>query len=114
MKVSYDVQGMNQFIRNVKKKSEVTQKRVDQELNRSSLRVERRAKVYAPWDTGWLSNNIFSEKQGELSYAVISPVFYSIYVELGTRYMAAQPFLYPAMQEEYWVLMRRLNKIVKG
>lgn len=114
MKMTYDMKGIDKFVRNVQRKPAKLQTAVDQELNRSSLRVERKAKIYAPWDTGWLSNNIYSIKEGLLMYAVISPVEYSIFQELGTRYMAAQPFMYPALQDEYWVLMKRLNKIVKG
>lgn len=37
-----------------------------------------------------------------------------MYVELGTRYMAAQPFIYPALEDEYYTLMRNLNRIVGG
>lgn len=114
MKVKYNVKGLSKFTRNVMKKPAQLQQAVDSELNRSSLRVERRAKKYAPWDSGWMSNNIYSINAGLLLYEVISPVHYSIYVELGTRYMAAQPFMYPALEDEYWILMRRLNKIVKG
>ena len=61
-----------------------------------------------------MSNNIYSGSTGVLLYEVVSPANYSIFVELGTRYMAAQPFIYPALEEEYWQLMRNLNKIVRG
>lgn len=114
MKATYNVKGLNKFIRSVKHKPAEVKRAVDRELNLSALRVERKAKINAPWDTGWMSNNIYSIKVGDLSWQIISPVYYSIYVELGTRNMAAQPFMYPALEEEYWVLMRRLNRIVKG
>lgn len=114
MNVTFDLKGMDKFVRQVRRKPAQMQRAVDKELNRSALRVERKAKIYAPWDTGWLANNIYSTQEMFLTYKVISPVEYSIYQELGTRFMSAQPFLYPALEEEYWVLMRRLNKIVKG
>lgn len=114
MSVNYRVKGLDKFIRNVEHKSDETQKKVDRELNLSSLRVERRAKVNAPWDTGWMANNIYSTKEGELSYVVVSPVGYSVFIELGTRFMIAQPFLYPALQKENQILLKRLSKIVKG
>lgn len=114
MSITYDVKGLDKFLSQVKRKPAQMQRAVDQELNRSALRVERKAKMNAPWDTGWLSNSIYSSKEMFLTYKVISPVEYSVYQELGTRYMSAQPFLYPALEDEYWVLMRRLNKIVKG
>jgi len=114
MKVNYNLKGLRQFTIQVKKKPTEVQRTVNSELNRSSLRVERRAKKYAPWDTGWMSNNIYSMGTGILQYAVVSPVHYSIYVELGTRKMAAQPFMYPALEDEYPVLMRRLKQIMEG
>ena len=114
MKVKYDVKGLNQFVNQVKQKPVKVKRAVDKELNRSALRVERKAKIYAAWDTGFMSNNIYSGSTGVLLYEVVSPANYSIFVELGTRYMAAQPFIYPALEEEYWQLMRNLNKIVRG
>jgi len=114
MKVNYDLKGLRQFANNVKKKPAQVQRAVNSELNRSALRVERQAKKYAPYDTGWLSNNIYSMGTGVLQYSVISPVGYSIYLELGTRYMAAQPYMYPALEDEYPLLMRRLKQIMGG
>lgn len=114
MRVQYKVKGLNQFINQVRRHPQQVQTAVDSELNRSSLRVEKRAKEYAPWDTGWMSNNIYSHQLKLMQYEVISPVEYSIFVELGTRYMAAQPFIYPALEDEYYTLMRNLNKIVGG
>lgn len=110
--VTYHVKGLDSFLGNIGKKPQVVQQSVAKELNRSSLRVEGRAKEMAPWDTGWLSMNIYSYKVDELTFEVISPVEYSIYLEFGTRYMYAQPYLFPAMQEEHPILMSRLRKIV--
>jgi hypothetical protein len=33
---------------------------------------------------------------------------------LGTRYQAAQPFFFVALEDEYPKLMKNLSKIVKG
>lgn len=114
MKMNYKIKGLNRFIKRVQKKSIQTQKAVDQELARSSLRVEREAKILAPWDTGWMSNNIYSDKISLFTYEVVSPTEYSIYVELGTRYQAAQPFFFIALENEYPKLMKNLKKIVSG
>lgn len=83
-------------------------------------RVEARAKVYCPVDTGLLRNSIESSfegdgRTGEMVGAVtaggggVSHVLYSLfgdginyarYVEYGTSRMAAQPFMTPAFDEE--------------
>lgn len=113
MSISYKVRGLNKFLKQVAEKPKQAQEAVDRELNRSSLRVELKAKNYAPWDTGWLSDNIYGVKAGTLLYQVVSPVGYSVYVELGTRYMAAQPFLAPALEEERPVLMANLSRLFR-
>ena len=108
------MKGLNEFLQQVRNKPQQLEAQADQELARSSLRVERNAKILAPWDTGWMSNNIYSDKEGKLRFRVVSPVHYSIFVELGTRYQAAQPFFFVALENEYPKLMKNLNKIVKG
>ena len=111
MSLSYKVKGLDKFIRSAENKGRRASSVVDKELNRSSLRVERSAKKGAPWDTGWLSENIYSSKASRLGYKVISPAEYSVYVELGTRKMIAQPFMEPALKEEHPKLMNNLNKM---
>ncbi|WP_288395061.1 HK97 gp10 family phage protein [uncultured Vagococcus sp.] len=114
MSKTVKIKGLNAYIRNVNKQPALVQKAVDQEINRSALRVERNAKKLAAWDTGWLSNNIYSTMVSLAKAEVMSPADYSIYIEEGTRYMAAQPFLFPALKADYEVLMRNLNKIMRG
>lgn len=112
--ITYKIKGLDTFLRNVGKKPKEAQKAVDQVLNRSSLRVERGAKFYAPWDTGWMSNTIYSAPVALMSYKVVSPAHYSMYVELGTRKMAAQPFMMPALEAEYPKLTGELQVMFKG
>ena len=45
----------------------------DRELDLSSKRIERMAKVKVPVDTGALKNTIFSAKAGNLTYKVTAP-----------------------------------------
>lgn len=106
--------GIDKFNRAVIQQSAKMQQAVSQEIQRSILRVEKRAKELAPWDTGFLSNSIYSVMGALLLGKIISPADYSIYIEEGTRKMAAQPFLYPAVKMEYVVFMKNLNKIVRG
>lgn len=114
MSKSVRIKGMKQFVRNVQRKAPQLEKAIDQEIKLSSLRVEKRSKKMAPWDTGWLSNNIYANYIGFLQAEVISPVEYSIYQEYGTRYMFAQPFLFPALQTDWPLLQKRLTKLVRG
>lgn len=73
---------------------------VGRELERRALQVERAAKQLCPVDTGRLraSINHRLEADGQGLVAIIgSDVEYAPYVEFGTRYMRAQPYLRPAL-----------------
>ncbi|MGY0837150.1 HK97-gp10 family putative phage morphogenesis protein [Aerococcus urinaeequi] len=111
MSITYKVKGLDKFLRTVKQKGKNAEVMVDRELNRSALRIERKAKYYSPWDTGFMSMSIFSHKVGNLQWEVSSPAEYSIYVELGTRRQNPQPFLYPAVEEEFPILMDKLKRM---
>lgn len=67
-----------------------------------AAQVERQAKIYCPVDTGRLRASIASvtvREGGGLVAYVGSDVEYAIYVEFGTRFMAAQSFLRRALEE---------------
>lgn len=74
---------------------------VGRDLARRAQRVEAAAKTLAPVDTGRLRSSItwaiFRDGRG-LYAEVGTAVFYAAFVELGTRYMSAQPFLIPALR----------------
>lgn len=113
MSITYRLKGLDKFIRKVEQKPKAVRIAVNQELQRSSLRVEKQAKVLAPVDTGWLRSQIYAEEQRMLHHSVTSPALYSVYLELGTRKMKAQPFMDPALRAERPVLMANLNKMFK-
>lgn len=108
------VVGLNAFVKNVENKPKVVQIAVGKEIGLSSLRVEKKSKQKAPFDTGWLSDNIYASMVDQVKAEVVSPVDYSIFIELGTRFMMAQPFLFPALKADWPLLQKRLNKIMRG
>jgi HK97 gp10 family phage protein len=70
-------------------------------LERCAIKVESMAKQLCPVDTGRLRASIdhvtTTDGQGPVAF-VGSNVEYALYVELGTRYMAAEPYLRPALR----------------
>ena len=106
--------GLNQYIKAVQKKPAQVEQAVDREIKLSSLRIEKKSKQQSPFDTGWLSNNIYANVVRSMVPEVVSPVEYSIFTELGTRFMMAQPFLFPALKADWPLLQKRLNKIMRG
>lgn len=72
---------------------------------RSARAIAKDAKANAPVDTGALRDSIRAEGNG-LKWTVVVGAPYGVYVEFGTMYMSAQPFLLPAA-------MRRFPDVVK-
>lgn len=73
---------------------------VGKEILRRTIKVERAAKQGCPVDTGRLRSSIAYRIEGgnEVVGIVGTSVEYAPFVEFGTRFMAAQPFLRPALQ----------------
>lgn len=111
MSVSFKVKGVDRLVRQLAIKSKQDRIATDRQLELSSKRIERMAKVKAPVDTGALKNSIFSAKAGNLTYKVTAPQHYAIYVEKGTRKMRAQPYLKPALDAERPKLISNLRKL---
>lgn len=65
-------------------------------VHAAGFRAEAGAKGRAAVDTGNMRAGI-NNAPGDLSTTVSSPASYSLFVERGTRRMAAQPFLEPAV-----------------
>lgn len=65
-------------------------------LERLGVAIEADAKVACPVDTGRLRDSIEHEVNGR-TLRVGTNVEYAVYVEEGTRYMDAEPFLRPAL-----------------
>jgi HK97 gp10 family phage protein len=63
-------------------------------------KIVTRARELAPVRTGRLRNSIYWRKTGFLGYEVGARVFYAGFVELGTRFMRARPYLRPAIEEK--------------
>ena len=64
-------------------------------MRRAAIITHREARRMCPRDTGTLANSITMEgvTVGSLSMRVMTLAGYGAYVNFGTRYMAAQPFM---------------------
>jgi HK97 gp10 family phage protein len=60
--------------------------------------VKAEAQRIAPVRTGYLRSTIYAKVQ-EWVVEVGADAAYALFVELGTKYMQAHPYLYPAIQE---------------
>jgi len=76
-------------------------------------RVADLARQNAPVRTGYLRDHIKARHYSKTSN-VISYAPYSGFVEFGTRYMAAQPFLRPAMDQHTREILKAVAEALIG
>jgi hypothetical protein len=83
---------------------------------RAAVEAMASARIRAPRRTGNLANSIFAdpEDRGGLVWIVGTPVHYAPYVELGTRRMAARPYLFPSVQQAFDNLIKTLDALERA
>ena len=103
-------------IRFIDRSSEVLRALTEKErevLEQIGMFVDDEATENAPVDTGRLRNSITHEVEGR--YAIIgSNVEYAPHVELGTSRSKAQPFLRPAVEENFDEIRKIIEKGLKN
>jgi HK97 gp10 family phage protein len=105
--ITYDVKGVEEFKAAMEQLDSGIQHNVHEQLANWATDVKAAARQRAPVKTGHLRDSIYS-KISEWIAEVGAEATYAMFVELGTRYMRARPFIYPAVQEE----LPRLESII--
>ena len=77
-----------------------------------ALRVDKEAKKNCPVDTGNLRGSITVDING-VEAEVGTNVEYAPFVEYGTRFMDAQPFVQPALEEQSAKFKSDMQKLVR-
>lgn len=75
--------------------------------------VQAEAQRNAPVDTGFLRGSISVVNNG-LEFEVGPTAHYGLYVEMGTSRMAAQPYLYPALDRVMPGLDAAMAQVIDG
>ena len=76
--------------------------------------VVNNAQRRAPVRTGRLKLSINSQQTVLGSYKIGVDAPYGVYVEYGTRYMAAQPYFRPAIDAEKVRFVEAMRKVFRG
>lgn len=84
-----------------------------QVVKNNTEELQKKAKTYAPVDTGFLKNNIVSRYEG-MSGIVHSQAGYSAYQEYGTRYQSGTPFMRPGLQFIYPKFQKDMTDVMRG
>lgn len=83
-------------------------------VQKNGSEMQTKAQQKAPVDTGNLKRSIgLAMRDGGLTAEVEPTAEYAPYVELGTRFMNAQPYLKPAFEEQKEKFKKDMDKLVK-
>lgn len=83
-------------------------------VRHNGAEMQEKAQRNAPVDTGHLKRSIGLEiRDGGMSAEVEPTADYAPYVELGTRFMEAQPYLKPAFDDQKEKFKRDMKKLVE-
>jgi len=107
IEITCDTEGIEEFKQAMQQFDSGIQRHVHRLLASWAADVKALAKQLAPVRTGHLRSSIYAKIQ-EWVAEIGAEATYAIFVEFGTRYMQAQPYLYPAIQEH----LPRLEQII--
>jgi len=107
VEVTCDVEGVEEFKAAIARFDSAMQRHVHRQLACWAGDVKTLAKQLVPVRTGHLRSSIYA-KISEWVAEIGAEATYALFVELGTRRMRAQPYLYPSIQEH----LPRLEQII--
>lgn len=97
-----------------KLKKNVQMEDVKRVVRHNGAEMQEKAQRNAPVDTGTLKRSIGLEITDSGMAAEVEPTAeYAPYVELGTRFMEAQPYLKPAFDEQKEKFRKDMKKLVE-
>jgi HK97 gp10 family phage protein len=98
VEITCDIEGIEEFKAAMQQFDSAMQRHVHRQLASWAADVKALAKQLVPVRTGHLRSSIYAKIE-EWVAEIGAEATYALFVELGTRYMQAQPYLYPAIQE---------------
>lgn len=112
--VRVELKGADSLISKVKLLVPRIRAATEQAVAQTALLIETDAKLLAPVDTGRLRASIHTEiAPNKLSAMVLDGVTYGIFLEVGTRYIKARPFLFPAYEKNRGAFLALLKANTK-
>lgn len=109
---SIKVTGIDELQMKLKKNVQMSD--VKKVVRKNGSDMQKKTQKNAPVDTGTLQRSIALEMRDSGKTAEVEPmVDYGAYVELGTRFMTAQPYLKPAFNEQKEKFKQDMRKLVR-
>ncbi len=109
--LSIGATGISEALTNLARTQELAHERIDDAVQRAAVNCQEYAQAICPVDTGEMRDGFEAINNGPLSSSTINDVLHSLFVELGTIHMAAQPTLYPAFLDASQTLIEECHAI---
>lgn len=107
IEISCDIEGVEEFKAAMERFDSAMQRHVHRQLVSWAADVKALAKQLVPVRSGHLRSSIYA-KIREWVAEVGAEATYALFVEFGTRYIRARPYLYPAIKDH----LPRLEQII--
>lgn len=108
---SVQIIGLDKLEKQLKKNATLND--VKKVVRQNGAELHKKAQRNVPVDTGTLKRSIVLEiTNGGMNAEVEATAEYSEYVEYGTRYMDAQPYIRPALKEQERQFKSDMKKLV--
>lgn len=109
------VKGLKEFLVFTEKIADDLEEQAIEVVKESTLETEKKAKQLAPVDTGYMRNSINSTfTNGGKVGTVAVGADYAIFNEFGTSKIPAQPFMFPAFNQEKEEFLKKMNNLKVG
>lgn len=94
MGLNIEIEGVDQMRKNFDKRGKSIEPSLNNIIQKSIFTIEREEKIQAPVDTGRLRSSITEGREFRNLYGSIGPtVTYAKFVNYGTRFQKANPFI---------------------
>ena len=109
--MSIEFKGTDALIGALKEKA--TMDDVKNVVRMNGAEMHRNTQRNAPVDTGFMKRSVQLEKRDDgMSARVYPTAEYAPYVEYGTRFMGAQPFVRPAYQKQKSIFLNDMKRLM--
>lgn len=105
-----ELKGVDEFVKKLEKTKRL--EGVQKVVKKHAASVQKHAMQHAPVDTGFLKQHIMPPVLTDrgLTAEITSTAEYSAYLEYGTRFMKAQPYMRPALEAVNSAFMKELQE----
>lgn len=108
----FEINGMEALQKGLKKNMDLTP--IKQAVKANGAEMHQKAMRNAPADTGFMKRSITIDIQNDGMEAHVYPTAeYAPYLEYGTRFMSAQPFMRPSFNEQVNRFRSDLQKLMR-